>query len=157
MHTEAALKAHYTDVRRRIWTAQPKPKPKPAQDHIRLVVVNEPERPTWKRTRTNFDAHVIEFYFARARAGSPMRAYIRSRAEELGYDYKRIVSKGRTRELAYARQLIMWEVKHLWPAVSFPELGRMFGGRDHTTVLHAMRKMNALYEAGAIQMPVRPT
>ena len=86
-----------------------------------------------------------------------MRAYIRSRAEELGYDYKRIVSKGRKRDLAYARQLIMWEVKNLWPAVSFHELGRMFGGRDHTTVLHAMRKMSALYVAGAIQMPVRPT
>jgi chromosomal replication initiator protein len=32
---------------------------------------------------------------------------------------------------------------------SLPEIGQMFGGRDHTTVLHACRKVQALKESDA--------
>lgn len=42
-----------------------------------------------------------------------------------------------------ARQIAMYLAKTL-TARSFPDVGRRFGGRDHTTVLHAVRKIEAL-------------
>jgi chromosomal replication initiator protein len=47
-------------------------------------------------------------------------------------------SKKRTRQIARPRQVAMWLAKELTPA-SLPAIGEAFGGRDHTTVLHACR------------------
>lgn len=47
-------------------------------------------------------------------------------------------SKKRSRNLARPRQVAMWLAKELTPA-SLPTIGEAFGGRDHTTVLHACR------------------
>ena len=47
-------------------------------------------------------------------------------------------SKKRTRIVARPRQVAMWLAKELTPA-SLPAIGEAFGGRDHTTVLHACR------------------
>jgi len=47
-------------------------------------------------------------------------------------------SKKRTRIIARPRQVAMWLAKELTPA-SLPAIGEAFGGRDHTTVLHACR------------------
>jgi chromosomal replication initiator protein len=49
-------------------------------------------------------------------------------------------SKGRTRQVARPRQLAMALAKELTNH-SLPEIGDAFGGRDHTTVLHACRKI----------------
>ncbi|MFZ5456610.1 MAG: chromosomal replication initiator protein DnaA [Pseudomonadota bacterium] len=47
-------------------------------------------------------------------------------------------SKKRTRAIARPRQVAMWLAKELTPE-SYPAIGESFGGRDHTTVLHACR------------------
>ncbi len=47
-------------------------------------------------------------------------------------------SKKRSRAIARPRQVAMWLARELTPH-SFPEIGEAFGGRDHTTVLHACR------------------
>ena len=52
-------------------------------------------------------------------------------------------SKKRTRILARPRQVAMWLAKELTPA-SYPAIGESFGGRDHTTVLHACRTISDL-------------
>ena len=54
-----------------------------------------------------------------------------------------LLSKRRTSSLARARQIAMALAKELTNH-SLPELGRAFGGRDHTTVLHAVRKIQEL-------------
>ena len=54
-----------------------------------------------------------------------------------------LISKRRTSSLARARQIAMALAKELTNH-SLPELGRAFGGRDHTTVLHAFRKIQEL-------------
>ncbi len=54
-------------------------------------------------------------------------------------------SKKRTRNLARPRQIAMSLAKELTP-LSLPEIGDSFGGRDHTTVLHACRKVTELRE-----------
>jgi chromosomal replication initiator protein len=52
-------------------------------------------------------------------------------------------SKKRTRIIARPRQVAMWLAKELTPA-SLPAIGEAFGGRDHTTVLHACRTISDL-------------
>ncbi|MGB7991015.1 MAG: chromosomal replication initiator protein DnaA [Candidatus Methylophosphatis roskildensis] len=52
-------------------------------------------------------------------------------------------SKKRTRAIARPRQVAMWLAKELTP-VSYPAIGDAFGGRDHTTVLHAYRTITQL-------------
>jgi len=54
-----------------------------------------------------------------------------------------LLSKKRTRSLARPRQLAMSLAKELTNH-SLPEIGDAFGGRDHTTVLHACRKIHEL-------------
>lgn len=56
-----------------------------------------------------------------------------------------ILSKRRSRSVARPRQMAMCLSKELTNK-SLPEIGEAFGGKDHTTVLHACRKMNELRE-----------
>jgi len=56
-----------------------------------------------------------------------------------------ILSKKRTRNLARPRQIAMAISKEL-TTHSLPEIGDAYGGRDHTTVLHAVRKVAQLRE-----------
>ena len=52
-------------------------------------------------------------------------------------------SRKRTRVIARPRQVAMWLAKEL-TAMSLPAIGEAFGGRDHTTVLHACRTVSEL-------------
>ncbi len=54
-----------------------------------------------------------------------------------------MVSARRAREVARPRQVAMYLAKQLTPR-SLPEIGRKFGGRDHTTVIHAVRQIERL-------------
>lgn len=57
-----------------------------------------------------------------------------------------LLSPKRSRSIARPRQIAMTLAKELTNH-SLPEIGRAFGGRDHTTVLHAHRKINELRES----------
>ena len=57
-----------------------------------------------------------------------------------------ILSKRRSRSVARPRQMAMKLAKELTNH-SLPEIGDAFGGRDHTTVIHACRKINELCES----------
>ena len=52
-------------------------------------------------------------------------------------------SAKRTKEIALPRQVAMYLSKQL-TSKSLPEIGRQFGGRDHTTILHGVRKIEEL-------------
>jgi chromosomal replication initiator protein len=54
-----------------------------------------------------------------------------------------MTSARRSREVARPRQVAMYLSKQLTPR-SLPEIGRRFGGRDHTTVIHAVRQIEKL-------------
>ena len=56
-----------------------------------------------------------------------------------------LLSARRTRTIVMPRQIAMYLAKVLTPR-SLPEIGRRFGGRDHTTVLHAVRKIEGMIE-----------
>ncbi|MDX9859315.1 MAG: chromosomal replication initiator protein DnaA [Rhodospirillales bacterium] len=57
-------------------------------------------------------------------------------------------SARRARSVARPRQVAMYLAKQLTTR-SLPEIGRKFGGRDHTTVMHAVRKVDELRERDA--------
>jgi chromosomal replication initiator protein len=59
-----------------------------------------------------------------------------------------LLSSRRTANVVRPRQVAMYLAKTL-TLRSLPEIGRRFGGRDHTTVLHAVRKIIALMERDA--------
>jgi chromosomal replication initiation ATPase DnaA len=52
----------------------------------------------------------------------------------------------RTANIAYARQVAFYLCRTL-TVRSFPEIGKKFGGRDHTTVLHGYRKIERLMKS----------
>lgn len=54
-----------------------------------------------------------------------------------------LLSNRRTRVIVRPRQIAMYLSKVMTPR-SLPEIGRRFGGRDHTTVLHAVRKIESM-------------
>jgi hypothetical protein len=58
-----------------------------------------------------------------------------------------MLSSRRHKAIVMPRQVAMY-VARTFTLRSLPEIGRRFGGRDHTTVMHAVGKMTALLEAG---------
>ncbi len=64
-------------------------------------------------------------------------------AEHFGLKQSDLISERRTRSVARPRQAAMWLAKQLTTR-SLPDIGRRFGGRDHTTVLHAVRRIEEL-------------
>ncbi|HEY2632576.1 MAG TPA: chromosomal replication initiator protein DnaA [Solirubrobacteraceae bacterium] len=59
--------------------------------------------------------------------------------EQFGISSEELVSHARTSRVAWARQVAMYLARELTEE-SLPAIGREFGGRDHTTVLHAWRR-----------------
>ena len=64
-------------------------------------------------------------------------------ADYYGLKLSDLLSERRAREVARPRQIAMYLAKKMTPR-SLPEIGRRFGNRDHTTVMHAVKKVEEL-------------
>jgi chromosomal replication initiator protein len=64
-------------------------------------------------------------------------------AEHYNVRLSDMVGPKRLRTIARPRQIAMYLAKQLTPR-SLPEIGRRFGGRDHTTIMHGIRKIEEL-------------
>jgi chromosomal replication initiator protein len=64
-------------------------------------------------------------------------------ADHFGLKQADLLCERRTRSVARPRQIAMYICKQLTTR-SYPDIGRRFGGRDHTTVLHAVKKIDQL-------------
>ncbi|RLL54800.1 chromosomal replication initiator protein DnaA [Mariprofundus sp. EBB-1] len=64
-------------------------------------------------------------------------------ASYFNINIREMSSSKRSKNIAYPRQVAMYATKEL-TTMSLPEIGRNFGGRDHTTVLHAVRKIKKM-------------
>lgn len=64
-------------------------------------------------------------------------------AAHYGLTQDDMLSDRRARDVARPRQVAMWLCKQITKR-SLPDIGRRFGGRDHTTVLHAVRRIDSL-------------
>jgi chromosomal replication initiator protein len=68
---------------------------------------------------------------------------MRAVAEEFQLQPAQLKQKSNARQIAYPRQIAMYLIKELTKS-SLPEIGRMFGGKHHTTVLHSVQKIDRL-------------
>jgi chromosomal replication initiator protein len=68
---------------------------------------------------------------------------IRAVADKFGLSPSQLKMKSNTRQIAFPRQIAMYLCKELTRA-SLPEIGRAFGGKHHTTVLHSIQKIEDL-------------
>jgi hypothetical protein len=117
------------------------------------------DKPSWMLAPTMFEEHMFAF-----RTAMRIREMVASGEIEMVAFERRSISEivnevlkehpkitipmlkgvGRRKELVIARQTAMFEIRKQRPDMSFPMIGRWFGGRDHTTVLHAVTKIAAL-------------
>ena len=63
--------------------------------------------------------------------------------DQFGFTVEELIGKSRRRPLVITRQMAMYVTRQLTD-LSFPVIAREFGGRDHTTVMHACDKISAL-------------
>ena len=69
-------------------------------------------------------------------------------AAHYGVRVSEMFSARRARNIARPRQIAMYLAKNL-TSLSYPEIGRQFGGRDHTTVMHAVKTIENLIKSDA--------
>ena len=82
-------------------------------------------------------------------APRPHRGHPPDRVAPLqGAAQRAAVSSRRSRDVVRPRQIAMYLAKSL-TSRSLPEIGRRFGGRDHTTVLHSVRKVEQMMKDDA--------
>jgi chromosomal replication initiator protein len=72
-----------------------------------------------------------------------MDSILRAVAEKFTMQPQQLKQKSNSRQIAYPRQIAMYLMKDLTQA-SLPEIGRVFGGKHHTTVLHSVQKIERL-------------
>ncbi len=72
-------------------------------------------------------------------------AIMRAVAVRYNFSMADLTGKSRKAPLALARQIAMYICRELTD-LSLPNIGRLFGGRDHTTVMHAVSKVKLLME-----------
>jgi chromosomal replication initiator protein len=67
-------------------------------------------------------------------------------AERFGLSREELTSQSSKRTVALPHQIAMYIAKSLTDP-SLPEIGRLFGGKQHTTVMHSIAKISALQRA----------
>ena len=81
------------------------------------------------------------------RSAVPMpSAILEEVANAMSVPVDALTSKRRERQIAYARHLAMYLLRDV-AHQSYAQIGRLLGGRDHTTVLHGFRRIEALLDS----------
>lgn len=103
-------------------------------DRLPLPVKPKPEKPSFHRS-------------AWALPGEPLIGDIcRAVCQHFDMTPINLQSERRQANIVYARQIAMYLAREMTTR-SLPFIGRQFGGRDHTTVLHGCRKIERLIKA----------
>ena len=72
---------------------------------------------------------------------------LREVAEKHGVTVNDILSSRRAARIVHARQETVWRMK-TETTFSYPEIGRRLGGKDHTTIMHALRRYEQMRKSG---------
>ena len=140
----------HLERRARLYPAPKRPAPAP-------IVITPPEPRPEPTQKTVFDtrrkilrraavirAEIEGYKVDMARAVVPQIGTVQTIVcRHYGVPLRDILSAIRTRDVVRVRQVAMWLCRRT-TLKSYPEIGRRFGGRDHTTVLHSERLIEAL-------------
>ena len=85
---------------------------------------------------------------ATARPRASIQAIQEAACEHFDITNEELLSTSRTRRISWPRQVAMYLARELTDE-SLPVIGRQFGGRDHTTVLHACRRTSKAIESNS--------
>jgi chromosomal replication initiator protein len=77
-----------------------------------------------------------------------MDTILRAVGEKFSLQPAQLKQKTNAKNISYPRQVAMYMIKEL-TAASLPEIGRAFGGKHHTTVLHSVQKIERLRQTDA--------
>jgi len=86
---------------------------------------------------------VLKYLISTGERRISMDSILRAVAEKFNMQPPQLKQKSNSRQIAYPRQIAMYLMKDLTQA-SLPEIGRIFGGKHHTTVLHSVQKIERL-------------
>lgn len=156
VQSAAGLRAHYSAITMRLMgrgntvLALPAPEPK--------IIQAPPVRPTYElppgaSVEARIKATVIRFRQLRQTSPGVNVAYqaATAAAQVFGEWRSEVVGPRRTADLILVRQLGM-TVARIDGLSSLPQIARQFGGRNHTTVLHAANKWRAMVEAAIAEI-----
>lgn len=157
-----AMRAHYRAVHSRLW-APPIRRVEPKPETARSIAVAQYERRLREQreeesgrleaalaARTAMDELVFQVLDPEQLAREPKRIITRV-AQAFGLTHADLVGPRRTLPVIRARFAAIAAMREAHPRMSVKALGRHFG-RDHTTILHAIRKME---RAGVPSPPLR--
>lgn len=65
-------------------------------------------------------------------------------SEETGFSIKDLKGPSRMAAVSHARHWAMWRIRKECPHLSYPQIARLLGRTNHTTVLHGFRKIEAM-------------
>ena len=86
---------------------------------------------------------VLKYLIPNVERRVTMDSVLRAVAERFQLQPSQLKQKSNAQNIAYPRQIAMYLIKELTHS-SLPEIGRMFGGKHHTTVLHSVQKIDKL-------------
>jgi chromosomal replication initiator protein len=96
----------------------------------------------------NMAQQVLKYLIPGGERRINMDAVLRAVAEKFQLQPAQLKQKTNAQQIAYPRQIAMYLIKELTHS-SLPEIGRMFGGKHHTTVLHSVQKIDKLRQRDA--------
>jgi hypothetical protein len=161
-----AVADHGIDLKRRVeiidHTPSAMPVPVSKSSTIPIPVPQDPTDGTWTKRRkpdesdAAFTERQIKYYRGRLAMAEARREKMFGKRKTVrievimdavcavfGVNKNDMLSNRRTAELVMPRHVAMFLSKEL-TARSLPDIGRMFSDRDHTTVLHAVRRIHGL-------------
>lgn len=145
--TAAALRAHYACVRERLWrVAKVAPRTRPVPDTVKAVLPAT-FQPQWAVNPLTQELSV-RYCLDDDENVPALRDILRAVAAHYGVNVIHIKSHRRTANLVLPRHVAYYLCKTL-TGRSLPEIGRHVGDKDHTTVLHGVRKIAAQLQTDA--------
>lgn len=152
LRTEAGQIRHYAAIKARLYKKAPKVKAANTNKVEPIIHIRSRKpvgnAPMWQRTEINFSAHLDNWNWYRASVlEKPAKRYLVNLAANLGIPYGSLIGVTRKQPFVHHRLIAMYVLRHDF-GCSYPEIGRLLGGRDHSTAHSGISKIERLLSEG---------